>query len=76
MILPPNPIIQKTFDFLSKSIQQTFIAEKDNEGNLNTHLIKKFISMNELIDQTFTTKTRNRQSLVMQSMVGHLVKSH
>ena len=34
MILPPSPIIQKSFDFVDKTIEQTFIAEKGKEGNL------------------------------------------
>ena len=50
MILPPNPIIQKTFDFLSKSIQQTFIADKDDKGNLKNAFDKE-VFINERINR-------------------------
>ena len=50
MILPPNPIIKKTFDFLSKSIQQTCIADKDDKGNLINSFDKE-VFINERINR-------------------------
>ena len=50
MILPPSPIIQKTFDFLSKSIQQTFITDNDNEGKLINSFDKE-VYINERINR-------------------------
>jgi hypothetical protein len=34
MILPPQPIIQKEFDFLELTIQSTFYSHTDEKGNL------------------------------------------
>ena len=64
MILPPNPIIQKTYDFLSKSIQQTFIADKDNEGNL-INAFDKEVYINERINRPDVYDIhKNKQSLL------------
>ena len=69
MILPPNPIIQKTFDFLSKSIQQTFIAEKDNEGNLNNSFDKE-VYINERINRPDVYDKDKKQAIACYAIYG------
>ena len=69
MILPPNPIIQKTFDFLSKSIQQTFIADKDNEGNL-INAFDKEVFINERINRPDVYDSQKKQAIACYAIYG------
>lgn len=69
MILPPNPIIQKSFDFLSKTIEQTFIAEKDNEGNpLNS--FDKEVYINERINRPDVYDIDKKQGIACYAIYG------
>ena len=69
MILPPNPIIQKTFDFLSKSIQQTFIADKDDKGNL-INAFDKEVFINERINRPDVYDMLKKQAIACYAIYG------
>ena len=69
MILPPSPIIQKTFDFLSKSIQQTFITDNDNEGKLINSFDKE-VYINERINRPDVYDKNKKQAIACYAIYG------
>jgi len=69
MILPPNPIIQKSFDFLSKTIEQTFIADKDNEGKLINSFDKE-VYINERINRPDVYDIDKKQAIACYAIYG------
>lgn len=69
MLLPPNPIVQKSFDFLSKTIEQTFIAEKDNEGNLLDPFHKE-VYINERINRPDVFDMNKKQAIACYPIYG------
>jgi hypothetical protein len=69
MILPPSPIIQKTFDFLSKSIQQTFITDNDNKGKLINSFDKE-VYINERINRPDVYDKNKKQAIACYAIYG------